>query len=53
MILNEVNFMSETLGLLSSMYVLIPQRKLADAQKSEGKSERCIYCMAILTITTP
>ena len=30
MILNEVNFFSETLGLLSSMYVLLPQRTLAD-----------------------
>ena len=29
MILNEVNFSSETLGLLSSMYVLLLQCKLA------------------------
>ena len=44
MILNEVNFMSETLGLLSSMYVLIPQRKLADAQKKQKKL-RTLYLL--------
>src|SRR5688572_1171902 len=44
MILNEVNFMSETLGLLSSMYVLLPQRKLADAQKKQKKF-RTLYLL--------
>jgi len=32
MILNEVNFFSEVLTMRSSMYVLFPQRSLADAQ---------------------
>jgi S-formylglutathione hydrolase FrmB len=31
MILNEVNFFSETLGMRSSIYVLLPQRSLATA----------------------
>ena len=44
MILNEVNFMSETLGLLSSMYVLLPQRKLAEAQKKQKKF-RTLYLL--------
>jgi putative tributyrin esterase len=44
MILNEVNFMSENLGLLSSMYVLLPQRKLADAQKKQKKF-RTLYLL--------
>src|SRR5215207_2596202 len=44
MILTEVNFMSETLGLLSSMYVLLPQRKLADAQKKQRKL-RTLYLL--------
>ena len=44
MILNEVNFMSETLGLLSSMYVLLPQRKLADSQKKQKKF-RTLYLL--------
>ena len=45
MILNEVNFFSETLGLLSSMYVLLPQRKLADAQKKPRKKLRTLYLL--------
>ena len=45
MILNEVNFMSETLGLLSSMYVMLPQRKLAEAQKKPRKKLRTFYLL--------
>src|SRR5687768_1797558 len=37
MILNEVTFMSETLGLLRSMYVLPPQPKPAAAKKKQKK----------------
>ncbi len=58
MILNEVNFFSETLGLLSSMYVLLPQRTLADAQKKRrtetphalpsARSFGRPYCLAAL-----
>src|SRR4030095_50969 len=42
MILNEVNFSSETLGLLSSMYVLLPQRALAEAQNKRQKKYRTL-----------
>jgi S-formylglutathione hydrolase FrmB len=45
MILNEVNFFSGTLGLLISMYVLLPQRKLADAQKKPRKKLRTLYLL--------
>jgi len=45
MILNEVNFSSETLGLLSSMYVLLPQRPLADAQNKPRKKLRTLYLL--------
>src|SRR4026208_479120 len=45
MILNEVNFFSETLGLLSSMYVLLPQRKLAEIQKEPRKKLRTLYLL--------
>src|SRR6476619_1405629 len=45
MILNEVNFFSETLGLLSSMYVLLPQRQLAEVKKQTRKKLRTLYLL--------
>jgi len=42
MILNEVKFFSETLGLLSSMYVLLPQRPLAYMQAKPRKKLRTL-----------
>jgi putative tributyrin esterase len=45
MILNEVNFFSETLGLLSSMYVLLPQRKMADAKNKRTPKVRTLYLL--------
>lgn len=45
MILNEVKFISETLGLLSSMYVLLPQQKLAETQNKPRKKLRTLYLL--------
>jgi putative tributyrin esterase len=45
MILNQVNFFSETLGLLSSMYVLLPQRKMADAKNKRTPKLRTLYLL--------
>jgi len=45
MILNEVNFFSETLGLLSSMYVLLPQRKLTEIKKKRPPKYRTLYLL--------
>ena len=45
MILNEVNFFSETLGLLSTMYVLLPQRTLSDAQSKRRPKYRTLYLL--------
>src|ERR1044071_4956102 len=45
MILNEVHFFSETLGLLSTMFVLLPQRPLADAQKKPRRKLRTLYLL--------
>ena len=45
MILNEVNFFSETLGLLSTMYVLLPQRTMADAQSKRTPRYRTLYLL--------
>lgn len=45
MILNEVNFFSETLGLLSSMYVLLPQRSLVDAKSKIAPKYRTLYLL--------
>jgi putative tributyrin esterase len=45
MILNEVNFFSETLGLLSSLYVLLPQRPLVEAQSKPRKKLRTLYLL--------
>lgn len=45
MILNEVDFFSETLGLLSSMYVLLPQRKLEDVKNKRAPKYRTLYLL--------
>src|SRR5919198_1713118 len=45
MILNQINFFSETTGLLSSMYILLPQRPLAEAQKKPRKKLRTLYLL--------
>src|SRR5215207_5583932 len=45
MILNEVNFFSETLGLLSTMYVLVPQRKLAEVKSKRTPKYRTLYLL--------
>src|ERR1044071_9564167 len=45
MILNEVHFFSETLGLLSTLYVLLPQRPLAEAQNKPRKKLRTLYLL--------
>jgi putative tributyrin esterase len=43
MILNEVNFFSETLGMRSTIYVLLPQRRLAD-EKNHAQ-DRTLYLL--------
>lgn len=45
MILNEVNFSSETLGLLSSMYVLLPQRTLTEMKNKRPPKLRTLYLL--------
>ena len=45
MILNEVNFFSEVLGLRSSMYVLLPQRKLLDGKNKHTPKYRTLYLL--------
>lgn len=45
MILNEVNFMSEVLNLHSTMYVLLPQRMLADAKSKRPPKYRTLYLL--------
>jgi S-formylglutathione hydrolase FrmB len=45
MILNEVDFFSETLGLRSTMYVLLPQRTLSDAQRKRTPKYRALYLL--------
>jgi len=45
MILNEINFMSETTGLLSSMYVLLPQRTMADIRNRRKPKYRTLYLL--------
>lgn len=45
MILNEVNFFSETLGLLSSMYVLLPRRTLAEMKTKRTPKYRALYLL--------
>jgi putative tributyrin esterase len=45
MILNEVRFFSETLSLMSTMYVLMPQRTMADAQSKRRPKYRTLYLL--------
>ncbi len=45
MILNEVNFFSETLGLRSTMYVLLPQRILLDGTNQRKPKYRTLYLL--------
>ena len=45
MILNEVNFFSETLGLRSTMYVLLPQRKLLNVKSKLTPTYRTLYLL--------
>jgi putative tributyrin esterase len=44
MILNEVNFFSETLGMRSTMYVLLPQYALAHAASNQAET-RTLYLL--------
>jgi putative tributyrin esterase len=45
MILNELDFFSETLGLLSSMYVILPQRKMAEIKSKRTPKYRTLYLL--------
>jgi putative tributyrin esterase len=45
MILNEVNFFSETLGMLSSMYVLLPGRTLTEMKSKRSPKYRTLYLL--------
>jgi len=45
MILNEINFFSETLGLRSTMCVLLPQRKLLTAETKRTPKYRTLYLL--------
>ena len=45
MILNEVRFFSETLGLMSTMHVLLPQRTMAEAQRKRAPKVRTLYLL--------
>jgi putative tributyrin esterase len=45
MILNEVNFFSETPGLLSSLYVLLPTRTWAEMQRKRSPKVRTLYLL--------
>lgn len=45
MILNEVRFFSETLGMLSSMYVLLPHRTLAERKSKRAPKIRTLYLL--------
>lgn len=45
MILTDVKFFSETLGLRCAMYVLLPQRSFADAQRKPQKKYRTLYLL--------
>ena len=45
MILNEVDFFSETLDMLSSMYVLLPRRPLEEMEKKPRKKHRTLYLL--------
>jgi putative tributyrin esterase len=45
MILNEVNFFSDTLGLMSSMYVLMPKRTLVEIKSKRAPKYRTLYLL--------
>src|SRR5215467_139906 len=45
MILNEVNFFSEVLTVHSTMYVLLPQRTLAEAKNKRKPKYRTLYLL--------
>jgi S-formylglutathione hydrolase FrmB len=45
MILNKVNFFSEVLTLHSTMYVLLPQRSLAEAKNKRKPKFRTLYLL--------
>jgi putative tributyrin esterase len=45
MILNEVKFFSETLGMLSSMDVLFPKRTLAETKTKRAPKYRTLYLL--------
>ena len=45
MILSEINFFSETLGLLSSMCVLLPQRTMAERKSKRSSGYRTLYLL--------
>lgn len=45
MILNEVNFFSEALTLRSTMYVLLPQRTLAETKSKRKPKYRTLYLL--------
>lgn len=45
MILNEVNFFSETLGIRSAMNVLLPQRILLDGKSKRKPNYRTLYLL--------
>ena len=45
MILNEVNFFSEALTLRSTMYVLLPQRSLAETKSKRTPKYRTLYLL--------
>lgn len=45
MILNEVNFFSEVLTMRSTMYVLLPQRPLAETKSKRAPKYRTLYLL--------
>ena len=45
MILNQVKFFSETLGMLSSMYVLLPKRTVAEMKSKRAQKYRTLYLL--------
>jgi len=45
MILNEVNFFSEVLTMRSTMYVLLPQRSLAESKSKRTPKYRTLYLL--------
>ena len=45
MILSEVNFHSETLGLRSQLTAILPQRKLSETRTGRAVRHRCLYLL--------